>query len=146
MKIVVDTNIVFSTLRNSNPIRDGVFFSNPNHIEIFTTAKLWFELHKPKQQKKLHKNNKRHSAEIESIENYLQSRIITIAELDPVFFNIADDLCRDIDHKDINFLALALQLGCPLWTGDESLIDGLTEKGINIFFEPRDHLPPAVPS
>lgn len=134
MRIVVDTNIVFSTLRNSHPKRDGVFFAQD--IEIFSVPRLWQELHGEKKQKKLGKNPKRHLSDRQVIEEYLQTRIVIVEELDPVYWNIAHDLCFDIDDGDIDFVALALNLHCQLWTGDEELKKGLLAKGVNIFFEP----------
>jgi predicted nucleic acid-binding protein len=134
MRIVVDTNIVFSTLRNSNPTRDGIFFSQD--IEIFSVPRLWQELHGEKKQKKLGKNPKRHLADRQVIEEYLNKQIIIVEKPEPVYWNIAYDLCVDIDPNDIDFVALALQLHCPLWTGDQELKDGLLAKGINIFFDP----------
>lgn len=46
----------------------------------------------------------------------------------------AYDLCKDIDVKDIPFLALAIDLNVPLWTGDRKLKDGLKSKGFNNFY------------
>jgi predicted nucleic acid-binding protein len=44
-------------------------------------------------------------------------------------------LCKDIDEKDVPFIALAIQLGCELWTYDEPIREGLKQKGFNHFFE-----------
>lgn len=134
MRIVVDTNIVFSTLRNSNPKRDGIFFTQD--IEIFSVPLLWQELYGEKKQKKLGKNPKRNFADRQVVEEYLKKHIVIVDKPEPVYWNIAHDLCVDIDPKDIDFVALALQLRCPLWTGDKELKDGLLAKGIDIFFEP----------
>jgi len=39
---------------------------------------------------------------------------------------------RDIDEDDTPFIALALELGSKLWTGDKILSKGLNVKGINL--------------
>ncbi len=44
-------------------------------------------------------------------------------------------LCKDVDEKDVPFVALALELDCELWTADQPLKDGLITKGFNRFFE-----------
>lgn len=43
----------------------------------------------------------------------------------------AMELTKDVDQFDAPFIALTLELGSPLWTGDKKLINGLNEKGID---------------
>ena len=45
------------------------------------------------------------------------------------------DLCRDIDEKNIPFVAVTIELDGLLWTGDKKLRNGLESKGFNSFFE-----------
>jgi predicted nucleic acid-binding protein len=45
-------------------------------------------------------------------------------------------LCRDIDETDTPHVALTLELGGLLWTGDKTLKNRLRDKGFNRFFEP----------
>lgn len=44
-------------------------------------------------------------------------------------------LCRDIAAKDIPFVALAVALSAPLWTGDKRLKSHLIARGYNNFFQ-----------
>jgi predicted nucleic acid-binding protein len=46
----------------------------------------------------------------------------------------AYEFVKDIDLKDLPFVALALELDAFLWTGDKKLQDGLKSKGFNKFF------------
>jgi predicted nucleic acid-binding protein len=48
----------------------------------------------------------------------------------------AYDLCVDIDVADTPYIALTIQIGGLLWTGDKKLKKGLQKKGFNRFFEP----------
>lgn len=48
----------------------------------------------------------------------------------------AYDLCKDIDIKDTPFIALAIELNIPIWTGDKRLKDGLKLKGYQEFYNP----------
>ena len=45
------------------------------------------------------------------------------------------DLCKDVDEKDIPFVAITIELGGLLWTGDKKLRKGLEAKGFNSFFD-----------
>jgi len=42
----------------------------------------------------------------------------------------AYDLCKNIDIKDTPFIALAIDLGLQIWTGDKKLKDGLIFRNI----------------
>ena len=48
----------------------------------------------------------------------------------------AYNLCLDVDLKDIPFVALAIELNAPLYTGDNKLKSGLTAKGFDNFYQP----------
>jgi len=51
-------------------------------------------------------------------------------------FYAPDNLCHDVDIADIPFVALAIELQFPLWTGDKRLKEGLRKKGFNHFYNP----------
>jgi predicted nucleic acid-binding protein len=130
--VVVDTNLIFSALiSKASKIREVLFESNmtfyaPNFLitEIYT--------HKDK----LLKNSKLTDSEF-----YLYfTGIIERIKFIPTDFIGKDsrqkayDLCKDIDIKDTPFIALAIDLGIPIWTGDKKLKDGLRLKGYHDFY------------
>jgi len=47
------------------------------------------------------------------------------------------ELVEDIDPKDLLFVALTLEVGGVLWTGDMKLRNGLKSKGFDSFFIPE---------
>ena len=44
-------------------------------------------------------------------------------------------LCRDVDEKDMPYVALALELDAKLWTKDNELKIGLRSKGFDKFYQ-----------
>lgn len=50
----------------------------------------------------------------------------------------AYELVKDIDKKDLLFVALSLQTGFPIWTGDKKLKAGLTAKGFKSVITTRE--------
>jgi predicted nucleic acid-binding protein len=48
----------------------------------------------------------------------------------------AYDLCKDVDVKDIPFVALAIELEVAIWTGDKKLKAGLRRNNFENFYEP----------
>lgn len=47
----------------------------------------------------------------------------------------SQSLCKNVDEKDIPYIAFCLFFKCKLWTGDKKLISGLNLKG---FYEFND--------
>jgi predicted nucleic acid-binding protein len=52
----------------------------------------------------------------------------------------AYDLVKDIDKKDLLFIALSIQTGFKLWTGDKKLSEGLKRKDLNLTIDTRQLL------
>lgn len=50
----------------------------------------------------------------------------------------AFELTKDIDEDDTPFIALAIELGAKLWTGDKVLLRGLIAKGADIVITTAD--------
>lgn len=48
----------------------------------------------------------------------------------------AAELCQDVDLTDAPHVAITLETGGLLWTGDQKLKKGLRAKGFTRFFEP----------
>lgn len=52
----------------------------------------------------------------------------------------AYDLVKDIDKKDLLFIALSIQTGFKLWTGDKKLMEGLKKKGFDLTIDTKQLL------
>ena len=132
MIVVVDSNILFSSLLSANSLfvqtlLDGEYkFIAPNFIfvEIF------------KYKDKILKHSKLSADELLEVLNKLLSNIQFLPNkfISPHNLNKAIELCKDVDLKDCVFVALALEMDAVLWTGDKKLKTALQQKGFNQFF------------
>jgi len=132
--IVVDTNIIFSALVNKNS-KIATFLLNPNHALVM--PKIGFvELFKHKE--KICTVSKHSQDEILEILYELMRHIEFFDEnsISTNALKVAWELVKDIDPKDMLFVALTLEVEGLLWTGDVALRTGLINKGFNSFFIP----------
>ena len=130
--IVLDTNLIFSALiPKESKIREILFdgaltFYSPNYLitEIY--------LHKDK----LLKYSKLTESEFYQYFNAIIERIkfIPTAFISTESKQKAFELCYDIDIKDTPFVALSIELGIPIWSGDKKLKEGLQLKGFQNFY------------
>lgn len=128
--VVVDTNLIFSALiPKSSKIRELLFDTN---LAFYAPNFLISEIYKHK----LIKNSKLKESEFFLYFNGITERINFIPT-DLIGINSkqkAYNLCKNVDLKDIPFVALAIDLDIPFWTGDKKLKEGLKMKGYNNFF------------
>ncbi len=128
MKLVVDTNIVFSAIISDKGKIGELLLNKPNNLHYLSPIFLLDEL-----------NN--HTEKILSItgytaDEYQQIKLFitkNIQFIDSGMINKSDwetayHLLKDIDEMDTAFLALNLQHDGLLWTGDKKLIKGLENK------------------
>ena len=131
--VVIDTNIVFKALRLQNStIRDIL---TDQRYRFYAPKFLIVEIFKHKE--KLLKNNLQAEDDLYEYLNTLLQHITFVNE-DTVSIGSyleAYRLCKDVDEKDVPFVALAIELSCLLWTRDQPIIDGLISKGFNAFFD-----------
>jgi predicted nucleic acid-binding protein len=128
VKVVVDTNIVFSSLLNSSKGVGKILLSSKHYFDFYTCEYLRTELFNNRT--KLKKLTKLREGELEELIDLTLRNITTIHEdLIPLSqTRKAVSLAEGIDPSDSPFLALALHLKCRLWTGDNTLINGLRKK------------------
>jgi predicted nucleic acid-binding protein len=131
--IVVDTNILFSSLRAKNSKlrqileREDCRFYTPNFlmVEIF------------KHKERILQKSKATEDEVYEI-LYQNLHKITFVNEETISlgnFIEAYRLCVNIDENDTPFVALTLEIEGELWTKDETLKRGLIKKGFDYFFD-----------
>ncbi|MCU0339334.1 MAG: PIN domain-containing protein [Spirosomaceae bacterium] len=130
---VVDSNIVLAALRKKDSITRQKILRAP--FRFITTTFLFVEIFKYKE-----RIFERAVMTEEEIYEYLAEilqRIDFISEelISTESFFTAYHLCKDIDKKDIPFVAFSIEFNIPLWTRDDKLKDHLKIKGFNNFFD-----------
>jgi predicted nucleic acid-binding protein len=128
MKIIVDANIVFSGILNSNGKIGDLLINSSNLFSFIAPDFLRTELYNH-HEKLIRISNLTLEKILESEYQICKSiAFISEEQIDVESWQFADDLTHDIDPKDVIYVAYAKQFKCPLWTGDKKLINGLGKK------------------
>ena len=128
MRIVVDTNIVFSAILNTDGKLSRIILQPKGRLNFYTTNFLYEELSKHKT--KLISLSKYSESEFQRAFTLITQRIkiINFDLIPKKDFETAIKLAYNIDENDIEFVALTEHIKGKLWTGDTVLIKGLTRK------------------
>ena len=128
MKIIVDTNIVFTAILNSNSRIGKILLNSKEHFQFFTCNYLRTEIQRHKN--KLLKLTKLTEDQLLELEDLVTQHITFIDErLIPQDILIKTEIqLKAIDPDDTVFIALAKHLEGKLWTGDLQLYNGLKAK------------------
>jgi predicted nucleic acid-binding protein len=128
MKIIVDSNIVFSAILNSQGKIGQLLITGSKFFKFYTVGLLKDEIdqHKEKILKISGFTNEQFIKSFQTI----TKRIIFV---DEILISDKDllkalDLVAEIDENDTLFVALTNHLNGKLWTGDKKLILGLKKK------------------
>jgi predicted nucleic acid-binding protein len=140
MKIVVDTNIIFSALLNSDGIIGDLIFNSSKHFEFYSCSYMRFEIQK--HWEKLKKISKLSDEQLEVSYAQILTKIKFInEEIIPVeIWLTSEKITKYIDIDDTDFVALTRFLKASLWTGDKVLCNGLKEIGFKKVLNTSDLL------
>ncbi len=128
MKIIVDTNIVFSAILNSSSRIGKILLNSKEHFQFYTCDYLRIEIQKHRS--KLLKLTKLTDIELSELEGLVTHKINFIDErlLPSELLLKTEALLTSIDPNDTPFVALTTHLEGKLWTGDMQLYKGLKLK------------------
>ena len=134
MKVIVDSNIVYSALLKSpNRFCDTILLSGD---EFYTPKFMFVEIFKYKERIV----RQSHLSEEEVLEMLyrliLQLRFFDEALISTRNFVRAFQLVKDTDRKDLVFVALAFEVEAKLRTSDLKLKKGVSSAGFDDFYEP----------
>lgn len=128
-KILVDSNILFSAILNSESRIGQLILNGQSHYAFYAPKYSQTELLKHKD--KIMKLANLSDNEFNEVYHFILKGVILLHHslLTDRTVSNAYKYCKDIDIDDTIFVAFSQYLKCKLWTGDKKLIQGLDAKG-----------------
>jgi predicted nucleic acid-binding protein len=128
MKVIVDTNIIFSALLNTNGTIGDLIFNSDEVFEFYSCHYMQYEIEK--HWHRLKKISKLSDEQLTEAYMKILSKIQMINEelIPEKTWLFAEALVKDIDIDDVDFIALTKHIKGYLWTGDKELYNGLKKK------------------
>ena len=138
MRVIIDTNIIFSALVNSNENIGNLIFNSKGYFEFYGCEFLKTEI--TDHWEKLRSASKLSDRELTIAKGKLYEQIFFINQqvLNQQILLKAENIVQDIDPDDTFFVALTLSLVGGLWTGDKNLYKGLKEKEFQEVYNTHD--------
>jgi predicted nucleic acid-binding protein len=133
VRVIVDANIVFSGILNTNGKIGDLLINSKKHFNFIAPNFLRTEIHK--HYSRLTKISGLSREQIFEAELQICKDIVFISEEQiktSIWIN-ASKLVADIDPKDVSYIAFAKQFKCKVWSGDKMLMKGLSNKGFHDF-------------
>jgi len=139
MKLVVDTNIIFSALLKRES-KELLILTSSLHFEFFIPKFVFIELFKYKE--KILQYSELSEEEVTELLHIIFENITIVNEnqIPYEFRKSGYELTKDVDIKDSVFVALALALNSKLWSGDKKLKNHLIKKNRNLIVFTKDLL------
>lgn len=129
MKIIVDTNVVFSAILSSSGKIGQILIYGRKQFEFYAPNLVKTEVKRHRE--KLIQMSGLSDEDFEDTRDDIYSCITFISEeqIPYDYWHNAIPLVRETDMDDIAFVVLAQYLDAQLWTGDKKLLKGLYSMG-----------------
>ncbi len=140
MRVIVDTNIIFSTLLNSSSNIADLIFNSDSVFEFYSCGYMQREIEK--HWEKLKKLSELSDSELQTSyhKTLLKIRFINEEFIPQETWVKAEEILGDIDIDDVDFLAMTEHLQGNLWTGDKRLYKGLKGAGFQKVYNTKELL------
>lgn len=128
MRIIVDANIIFSAILNTNSLIADLLLNSIGIFDFLAPEYLQKEL--KKYHSKISSISKMTLKEIEIVEFKITKPVIFMSgfHIPGAIWIQAEELVKDIDDKDTPYVAFSLFYKSRLWSGDKMLRKGLESK------------------
>ena len=137
-KIIVDTNIIFSCMLNSQGIIGDLIFNSQGILDFYSNNYMRFEIHK--HWEKLKRISKLSELSLKTAYDKLLTKLTFINEElipQPTWIK-AEAMVTDIDLDETDFVALTRYLKGSLWPGDKPLYDSLKQRRFRTVYNTED--------
>lgn len=133
VRVIVDANIVFSGILNSNGKIGDLLINSKKHFEFIAPDFLRTEIYKHHQ--RLSKISRMTVEQVREAEFQVCKELHFISEeqIKQSAWLIAQKLVADVDPNDAPYIAYAKHFRCKIWSGDKALIKGLEKKNFTQF-------------
>lgn len=133
VRIIVDANIVFSAILNSNGKIGDLLINSQGKFQFIAPDFLRVEIRK--HYKKLSAISGMNIDDIRESEFQVCKDITFISEeqISPSTWRVAEKLVSDVDPKDIQYIAFSKHFHCKIWSSDKALRAGLEKKKFRSF-------------
>jgi predicted nucleic acid-binding protein len=137
-KIIVDANIVFSGILNSNGKIGDLLINSENYFNFIAPEFLHTEIRK--HYSKLTSLSGLSLEQIQEAEFFITRNLTFISEeqISKSAWKKAIELVSNIDPNDAPYIAYCKHFKCKLWSGDKQLIKGLSKKGFSNIFSTEE--------
>ena len=129
MIIVIDSNIVFSAILNTDSLIGDLILNSHGLFKFHSCSFLTYEIQS--HWEKIQNISKLSDEELHESRRLIYKNIEFIDERQiPKYFRVFGyELSKNVDSKDFIFVSLNEYIKSILWTGDKKLINGLRKKG-----------------
>ena len=128
MRVVIDTSVVMSAIMSKHGSVADVLLNPLFEFKRYSCYFMPVELFKHKA-KLLQYSKLSESDLLDSLYTTLRKiELVNETLISPQNWIMADNLTKNIDHKDVSFVALSIQMDATLWTLDKKLSTHLKQK------------------
>lgn len=138
MRIIVDANIVFSSILKSDGKIGDLLINSGGIFKFISPDFLRIEIQR--HHDKLVQISKLKLEQVLESEFQICKSILFISDeqISHTNWDLAENLVFDVDKKDVSYIAFSRQFKAKIWSGDKSLIKGLAKKGFANFISTNE--------